>query len=201
MCPNTECVCRISHTTTCTYGFAERDSSEIPIRRHQYDAAFGVVDVYGPSDAYFLYYDILVILPPHVPSVFTEHVTWWPRCYFGLASHWPPFGWANRLRRAVWSLCIYRDFGDFLFSVSVEPTQTGYHWIPKPISPFCLSLFFVSCCFLFLYFDKGESRNVNCLYLSRPEWFITFSIFDIFHHHSVVKFVYFYATFTRSVSM
>ena len=67
MCPNTECVCRISHTTTCTYGFAERDSSETPIRRHQYDAAFGVVDVYGPSDAYFLYYDILVILPPMSP--------------------------------------------------------------------------------------------------------------------------------------
>ena len=119
--------------------------------------------------------------PPYVPSVFTEHVTWWPRCYFGLASRWP----SDRLVKPIafvarFDLCICRDFGDFLFSVCFEPTSAGYHWIPKPISPFCLFLFFVSCCFLFLYFDKGESRNVNCLYLSRPEWFITFSIFDIF---------------------
>ena len=174
MCPNTECVCRISHTTTCTYGFAERDSSETPIRRHQYDAAFGVVDVYGPSDAYFLYYDILVIPPPPMspPSLLSmsrdgqDVILVWPVTDHRLVK---PIAFVARF-----DLCIYRDFGDFLFSVCVEPTQTGYHWIPKPISPFCLSLFFVSCCFLLLYFDKGESRNVNCLYLSRPEWFTKF---------------------------
>ena len=38
-----------------THGFAEQDT----YWRHQSDAAFGVVDIYGPSDSYFLYYDSL----------------------------------------------------------------------------------------------------------------------------------------------